>query len=129
MTRPSLSKLGETELEVLNIMWDLGSASVADVRERILKDRDIAYTTVMTVMRKLADKGYLSFTEDGKSYVYAPEIPADKVRGSLLRDLVMRVFQGSHQELVRTLVAEESLTDEEIADIRRLIDNLEDRDD
>ncbi|NNF03482.1 MAG: BlaI/MecI/CopY family transcriptional regulator [Rhodothermales bacterium] len=129
MTRSSLSKLGETELEVLNIMWDLGSASVSDVRERILENRDIAYTTVMTVMRKLADKGYLSFTEDGKSYLYSPEIPADKVRGSLLSDLVMRVFRGSHKELVRTLVEEESLSGEEIAELRRLIDNLEDRDD
>lgn len=129
MTRSSLSKLGETELEVLNIMWDLGSASVSDVRERILENRDIAYTTVMTVMRKLADKGYLSFTEDGKSYVYSPEIPADKVRGSLLRDLLARVFQGSHQELVRTLVAEEDLTGEQMAELRRLIENLEERDD
>jgi len=129
VTRSSLSKLGETELEVLNIVWDLGSANVSDVRERILENRDIAYTTVMTVMRKLADKGYLSFTEDGKSYVYSPEIPARKVRGSLLRDLITRVFQGSHQELVRTLVAEEDLTGEQVAELRRLIENLEERDD
>lgn len=129
MTRSSLSKLGETEIEVLNIMWELGSASVSDVRECILETRDIAYTTVMTVMRKLADKGYLSFTEDGKSYVYSPEIPAEKVRGNLLSDLLTRVFKGSHEELVRTLVAEESLTNEEIAGLRRLIDNLEERDD
>ena len=129
MTRSSLSKLGETEIEVLNIIWELGSASVADVRERILENRDIAYTTVMTVMRKLADKGYLSFTEDGKSYVYSPEVPAREVRGSLLRDLLARVFQGSHHELVRTLVAEEDLTAEQIAELRRLMEDLEERDD
>lgn len=129
MTRSSLSRLGETEIEVLNIMWELGSASVSDVRERILVKRDIAYTTVMTVMRKLADKGYLSFTEDGKSYVYSPEIPAEKVRGSLLRDLVTRVFQGSHRDLVRTLVSEESLSSEDIAEIKRFIENLEESDD
>ena len=126
MTRPSLSKLGETEIEVLNIMWELGSGSVSDVRERILARREIAYTTVMTVMRKLADKGYLSFTEDGKSYVYSPEIPAEKVRSSLLSDLLARVFQGSRQDLVRTLVSDERLSEQDIADLKRIIDGLED---
>ena len=65
MKRKSLTPLGETEMEVLHHVWDLGRATVADVQARILRERKVAYTTVMTVMKKLADKGYLQFEMDG----------------------------------------------------------------
>jgi predicted transcriptional regulator len=128
MRKKSLTQLGETEMEVLHHVWDLGEATVADVRERILEERDVAYTTIMTVMKKLADKGYLQYHKDGRTYVYAPAQEPDKVQHSLLRRLMESVFEGSPMALVQTLVRHEDLSDEERDEIRKMIDAMEDDD-
>ena len=129
MKRPSLTPLGETEMEVLHHVWDLGEASVADVHERILDERDVAYTTVMTVMKKLADKGYLTYHKEGRSYIYAPDRQPNDVQHSLLHRLMEKVFHGSPTALVQTLVQREELSDEERQELRTLIDALDDEDD
>ncbi len=128
MRKKSLTSLGETEMEILHHVWDLGEAKVADVRERILDERDIAYTTVMTVMKKLADKGYLTFWKDGRSYVYSAAVPQDEVQHTLLRRLMDKVFHGSPTALVQTLIQRESLGDEEQSAIRSLLNELDDLD-
>jgi predicted transcriptional regulator len=120
--------LGETEMEVLHHVWDLGEATVADVRERVLDEREVAYTTIMTVMKKLADKGYLQYHKEGRTYVYAPAQEPNKVQHSLLRRLMESVFEGSPMALVQTLVQHEDLSDEERAEIRQLIDTMEEGD-
>ena len=128
MKRKSLTHLGETEMEVLHHVWDLGEATVADVRKRILEDRDVAYTTIMTVMKKLAEKGYLDYHKEGRSYVYQPAQEPNEVQHSLLRRLMDKVFEGSPSALVQTLVKREDLSDNERAEIRALIDALEEED-
>ena len=125
MKRKSLTQLGETEMEVLHHVWDLGEATVADVRERILEDRDVAYTTIMTVLKKLAEKGYLTYHKEGRSYVYAPAQPPDEVQHNLLQRLMEKVFHGSPSALVQTLVKREDLTDAERQEIKQIIDALE----
>lgn len=125
MQRKSLTHLGETEMEVLHHVWDLGEATVSDVRERILEDREVAYTTVMTVLKKLAEKGYLEYHKEGRSYVYEPAEEPDAVQHSLLQRLMEKVFQGSPSALVQTLVQREELSDEERKEIKALIDALE----
>ena len=132
MRKKSIYKLGETELEVLNIVWELENASVADVRERILSYRPIAYTTIMTVMKNLADKGYLTYEQDGNSYVYSAARPAHDVKRSLLRELMSNVFSDSPLALVQTLVKDEKLSAMELEDIKatiRSIDGEDDQDD
>jgi predicted transcriptional regulator len=128
MQRKSLTHLGETEMEVLHHVWDLGEATVADVRERILEDREVAYTTIMTVMKKLAEKGYLDYHKEGRSYVYQPAQAPDAVQHSLLQRLMDKVFEGSPSALVQTLVKREDLSDDERAEIRALIDALDEED-
>lgn len=128
MKRKSLTHLGETEMEVLHHVWDLGEATVTDVRERILEDRDVAYTTIMTVLKKLAEKGYLDYHKEGRSYVYQPAQEPNEVQHSLLRRLMDKVFEGSPSALVQTLVKREDLSDDERAEIRALIDALEEED-
>ncbi|MCZ7665035.1 MAG: BlaI/MecI/CopY family transcriptional regulator [Thermoleophilia bacterium] len=64
--------LGDLEADIMECMWSLGSASVREVHECLATERDIAYTTVMTVMSRLADKGMLSRRQDGRAYIYAP---------------------------------------------------------
>jgi predicted transcriptional regulator len=125
MQRPSLTPLGETEMEVLHHVWDLDEATVADVHERILEDREVAYTTVMTVMKKLADKGYLAYRKEGRSYVYRPDRRPDDVQHSLLQRLMEKVFHGSPTALVQTLVQREELSDAEREELKAIIDALE----
>lgn len=124
--RKPLDPLGETEMEILNIVWDLDEASVADVRERILEYREVAYTTVMTIMKNLADKEYLKYRKDGLSYIYSAAVKPDQVRYSLIDRLVDKVFKGSPTELVQTLVKNENLSEEERREIKKMIDKLED---
>ena len=120
MNRNSLSRLGETEMEVLHQVWALGRASVADVHASILEHRKVAYTTVMTVMKKLARKGFLNCDSSGSRYLYTPARPPTVVRQELVQDLLDKVFQGSAASLVQTLVGNETLSAEEIVEIRKL---------
>lgn len=122
--KKSLTPLGETEMEVLHHVWELGEATVKDVKERILEDRQVAYTTIMTVMKNLADKGYLKYRKDGVTYVYSPAREPESVRFNLVKDLVKKVFKGSPSELVQTLVEGEKLTKADKEEILRLIDNM-----
>lgn len=122
--KKSLTPLGETEMEVLHHVWELGEATVKDVKERILEDRQVAYTTIMTVMKNLADKGYLKYRKDGVTYVYSPAQEPESVRFNLVKDLVKKVFKGSPSELVQTLVEGEKLTKADKKEILRLIDNM-----
>lgn len=69
--------LGKTELEVLQIVWELEEATVNDVRNRILEKRQVAYTTIMTVMKNLTEKGALKYRKEGNAYVYSG---ANKIR-------------------------------------------------
>lgn len=124
--RKPLDPLGETEMEILNIVWDLGEASVSDVRERILEYREIAYTTVMTIMKNLADKEYLKYRKEGLSYIYSAAVKPDQVRYSLIDRLVDKVFKGSPTDLVQTLVKNENLSEQERREIKKMIDKLED---
>lgn len=122
--RRSLSPLGETEMEVLQHVWDLERATVSEVHERILQDRKVAYTTVMTVMKKLAEKGYLGVDDSEQTYVYGAARPADEVRASLVDDLVEKVFRGSPAALVQALVRREEMSDTDREEIKRLVDEL-----
>ena len=125
MRKKSLTPLGETEMEILHHVWRLQSATVADVRQQIQSERPVAYTTVMTVMRNLADKGYLSFRKEGNSYIYSPKRSATDVQQSLVRDLISKVFRGSPSALVQTMVSDELLSEEDAARIRTLIERME----
>ncbi len=119
-----MSRLGETEMEVLHHVWALEEASVADVHSVILKGRAIAYTTVMTVMKKLARKGFLHCDSSGSRYLYTPARAPARVRQELVQDLLDQVFQGSASALVQTLVRGEQIPPGERAEIQELLMSL-----
>lgn len=112
-------------MEVLHHVWELGEASVSDVRDRVLEERKVAYTTIMTVMKNLADKGYLKYRKKGISYIYSPAIEPAKVRSSLVGRLVDKVFKGSPKELVMALVNDENLDEEERREILNMIEKMD----
>ena len=120
--RNPITTLGGTEMEVLREVWALGQATARQVHDRM--ERDVAYTTVTTVIKNLADKGYLRYHRDGATFVYTAARPADEVRQSLLGSVVDKVFGGSARTLIQTLAGHESLSDGEQAEVRRLLDQL-----
>ncbi len=123
--RPSLAPLGESELELLHLVWEMGPATVSEIHQRILDDRKVAYTTVMSALRKLADKGFLDFSQDGNAYVYRAARDPHEVKHSLLSSILDKVFKGSPVDLVESLVKHESLSEEELGDIREMIEKME----
>lgn len=123
--KKSITPLGETEMEILHHVWELGEATVSDVQEKILEKRKVAYTTVMTIMKNLNDKGYLKYRKDGVTYVYSAAQEPENVQFNLIGKLIEKVFKGSPAALVQTLVKNENLTDKERDEIKKLIDGLE----
>lgn len=124
--KKSLTPLGETEMEVLHHVWKLEEATVKQVRNRILETREVAYTTIMTVMKNLAEKGYLKYRKDGVTYVYSPAREPESVRSSLIGDLMKKVFKGSPKELVQALVNSKDLSQKDLSEIKQMIDKMED---
>lgn len=120
MRLPSTT-LTEQELEIMKIVWARGTATVRDVYETILEQRKVAYTTVMTMMKILEQKGHLKKTAVDKAYVYEPTRPKQQVITGMVRDFVDRVFNGSAQPLLLHLVEERSLSEREIQEVERIL--------
>ena len=119
--KPLEIRLGRLGLQIMNVVWDKDKATVYDVKEAISRGRKPAYTTILTMMRKLEGKGYLEHEVDERTYVYRATISRQEVRQSLLGDLLERVFEGSPSLLVNSLVEQNKVTEEELREIQRLI--------
>ncbi len=122
MKRPK-QILTDQELEIMKVIWDLGKATVRDVYQKLLQHRSIAYTTVMTMMNILEQKGHLVKTQVERAYVYSPAEPKQEVLGGMVRDFVNRVFDGAAQPLLLHLVEEKKLSASDLARIARLLRN------
>ena len=132
MARPKSRELTERELEVMHAVWDLtdrrgatepgSSVTVAEVRDELARrDRDLAYTTVATLFRILGEKGFVTQTSDERPFRYRPARTFDEVSGSLLGDLVERVFGGSREALLVRLVESRKLTKQERAVLQEVL--------
>src|ERR1700752_1172033 len=109
------------ELEIMKVVWSLESATVRQVYETLLKKPHIAYTTVMTIMNILEQKGFLRKSQEDRAYVYSPAQPQKQVVGSLVRDFLNRVFNGSAEPLLLHRVEDRKLTEKDLDEIRQTI--------
>ena len=114
-------RLGRLELQIMNVVWDRGKATVHDVKNALSR-RKPAYSTILTMMRKLEAKGYLEHEVDGRTYVYRPSISQQAVRQGVLGDLVERLFEGSTSLLLTSLVEQNRISENELREIRKLIE-------
>jgi predicted transcriptional regulator len=105
----------------MKIVWRKGRATVRDVYEELLTRRKIAYTTVMTMMGILEQKGHLKKRAEDRAYIYTPAQPQREVVGSMVRDFVKRVFNGSAKPLLVHLIEDEKISPEEIDEITNLL--------
>ncbi|MCL4204986.1 MAG: BlaI/MecI/CopY family transcriptional regulator [Pirellulaceae bacterium] len=120
--RPSLSK---GEMEVARILWELGRATVRQVHDAFPADRTIDFATVQTYLRRLEAKGYVKGQLEGRLRVYAPRVRPNTVIRETVDELVDRLFGGETLPLVRHLIEDRGLQDQDLAELRRLIDRLE----
>ncbi len=115
----------DAELEILQIVWELGNATVRQVHEAISSRRPVAYTTTMTMLGLLVKKGHLRREEKGRAFVYRPAQPKGRVVARMLDDFVTRVFRGSARPLVLALVRDRKLSKRDLEEISRIADEEE----
>ena len=114
MARPPAKQLTERELEIMHVCWEHGTLTAAEIRDHLAAGgRDLAYTTVATLVRILADKGFLKQTNRSRPFVYRPLRSFEEVSRRIVGDLVDRVFRGSHTQLLVQLMESDRLTDRE----------------
>ena len=109
------------ELEIMKVVWEIGDATVRDVYEKLLERRSIVYTTVMTMMNILEQKGQLRRRQVDRAYVYRAARPKQKVVREMVREFVNRVFDGAAEPLLMHLVEDEKLSPADTKEIARLL--------
>lgn len=119
----SLHGLGDLQAEVMEIVWNCGEASVADVHNIISQRRSITYTTALAAMQKLEKNGWLVHRRDGRAHVYRAKRDRQKAGASVLKDLLRQAFGGDPSLLVSHLIDQQAMSEEELAELRRLIDS------
>ena len=107
------------ELAVMSVLWRLGSATVADVREWL--DEDLAYTSVLSALQTLEDKGYVRHEPEGRAYRYFPTVAAERAGRSAISRIREAIFQGSAERMFAQLVSDRQLSREELERMRALL--------
>ena len=118
----------EAELEILRVLWRLGSCTVRQVHEALVRHGQVAYTTVLSMLQIMYQKGLVSRDDSERAHVYAPVLSQRRVQRQLLGKLLHRVFEGSAAELImQALGSAKPASPEEIEKIRARLDELDDR--
>ncbi len=119
--------LTDVELELMTILWRRGEGSVADVIEQLPKGRELAYTSVSTILRILEQKGVLKTRKEGRGHVYIPILRKAEYEAKAVKHVVDRVFDGTPVALVKQLLSSVDVTDAELKELRELLEKSGDR--
>ena len=124
MARMKSSHLTDAELRLMEIVWEKGAATVAEVVDAVNTDSEapLAYSTVLTTLRILESKGYLRHTKDGRAFVYRPVVRRNKAQESAIKHLLRRFFQNSPELLVLNLLERKKLSPEQLKRLRKRIE-------
>lgn len=115
----------EAELAILQVLWRKGPATVREVHEALKPSRGTGYTTVLKLLQIMTEKGLVERDESQRSHVYRPLLEEQQTKRRLVGDLIDRVFSGSASSLVLNVLSERPASQEELAEIRALLDRLE----
>jgi BlaI family penicillinase repressor len=113
-------RLSDRELDVMAVLWARGSGTVAEVRQAL--PDPLAYTTVLTVLRTLEEKGFVGHEEEGKAHRYLPLVARERAGRSALTRMVEKLFDGSPELLLTQLVSDRKLSPQDIRRLRRILD-------
>jgi predicted transcriptional regulator len=114
-------RLTDVELELMTILWRLGEANVADVIQQLPAGRDLAYTSVSTILRILESKGVVATRKEGRGHIYVPLLLKSDYEARAVRDVVDRVFQGVPVAMVRQLLDNVALSSDDLREVRKLL--------
>ena len=120
-TRESRKPLTATELEMMNVIWRIGPCSVAQVVEQLSPTRELAYTSVSTIVRILEQKGYVASEKAGRGHLYSAAVAKEDYQAISLRHLVEHIFEGTPTLMVKRLLDSNTLTEEELSQIKALL--------
>jgi len=122
MSRKLLDELGELQRAVIEIIWELGEASVHQVRQQLVRKKKLAYTTILTAMQKLEKAGWLRHRAKGKVYIYFPTRSREEAGSTSVLKFVERMFDGDAVLMFQHLMREGKLSDKELVELRKTID-------
>jgi predicted transcriptional regulator len=120
MKRKPKYRLGDLQLRIMRVLWDMGQATVAEVQEK-LDGEPLAYTTVATMLKKMEARGLLEHREEGRRFIYLPAVSAADVTRSMADDLVDRLFSGNLADAVSHLLENREVSPGELAQLQALI--------
>ena len=109
----------------MKVVWRLEAATVRDIYEQLRERRDIANTTVLTMMKILEHKGYVKKTQADRAFVYRPARPRQQVLGGMVREFIDRVFDGASRPMLLHLIKDTRLSDKERKALRRAIEEVD----
>lgn len=125
MIKPNLPRPTDAELEILNVLWERGPATVREVHESISENKSAGYTTVLKLMQIMAEKGLVKRDEGQRAHVYEAALEQEQTQRQLVGDLLERAFGGSATNLVMHALTSKKTSAEERARIRKMLDKFE----
>ena len=125
MARKASSHLTDGELRLMEVLWEKGEATVSEVVESLPQSTPLHYSTVLTTLRILENKGYVKHSKDGRAFVYRPVVARSRACDKAITHLLRRFFQNSPELLFSNLIADEKLTAKQLRGIKKLIEESE----
>ena len=114
----------ESELEILQVLWERGTASVRDVHEELAKTKEVGYTTTLKLMQIMFEKGLVKRDATFKTHIYEPAVSRDKTQKHLLNKMIDNLFGGSPTQLVLQALGNHKASTQELEEIQQLLNNL-----
>jgi|ERR1041385_6344489 predicted transcriptional regulator len=121
MKGPRLFRLGDLQLRIMQILWRQSEATVSDVHRILGAERELAYTTVATMLRKMESKGLVRHRLDGRSFIYRPAVAEAAVSKGMAGHLLEKLFEGSLSDMVNHLLSSREVSREELSKLEQLI--------
>jgi len=122
MARKKSSSLTDAELRLMDVLWARGAATVSEVIAGLPKDVPLAYSTVLTTLRILENKGYLEHSKDGRAFTYRPAVKREQAREKAVTHLLRRFFDNSPELLMLNLIDGKKIDAKELARLRKRIE-------
>jgi len=126
MARKKSTQLTDSEQSIMEILWKKQQASVREIADILSEDKTTAYTTVQTMCKILAEKGYADFHKEGKAFIYTPKITQKDARKGALTSLLNKFFGGSPEVLAQHLMEETDIELDDLAALQKEIDRSDD---
>ena len=121
MSKTKVHRLGDLQLKIMKLLWERKEATVAEVHQAVARERELAYTTVATMLRKMEARGLVKHRTEGRSFIYRPAIAADAVTRGMADHLLEGLFEGSLADLVSHLLMTREVSREELSKLEKLI--------